>query len=154
MNINIKEGVVRQRAEILQGFVALAIRDRSPDAAKDFRAEAEHLLEQLDEADKTIAFLAPKATSPYASCEKAIEAIMAYLKNLGRPAAEQKIIDGLIEAGWLGGKPGIGLRIHKSIDTHLKVSRGENRNPGDMVGKIRDRNGLIGLFQWTDEMFT
>lgn len=153
MSIDVQDNAVLQKAEILQELANLAVAERQPDAARIYRAKADHLLQQFAKAEIVIAVLTPKPTFPYASFEKATEAVIAYLKDVGRPSTEEEIIKGVIEGGWRAGKHGSGLRVKKGIDMHLKASRREIHNPGKMADKIKEIGGLIGLYGWDEGRF-
>jgi len=153
MTFDFKESTVRLRLQILQGLVDLAASDRRPEASKDYRTRAEQLLVELGKADQTIGMLTPRPTFPYAGCESAIDAVIEYLKDSGRAQTEAQIRRGALEGGFRGAKEGTELRLHKTIDAHLKAWRGGIKNPGEMGRKIKEIDGLIGLYEWDSSRF-
>jgi hypothetical protein len=153
MPIDFTDSAVRLRQMILDSLVELASSNRPKDAESEYRARAESLVVELSKADRTIALLTPRTSYPYAGCEEAIDAVMEYLADTKRPQTEKQIRDGCLAGGWRGAKEGAELRLHKAIEMHLKASRGELKNAGKMVGKIKEIGGLIGLHEWDETRF-
>jgi hypothetical protein len=151
--MDVDEVLARTREEILKGLISLAAADRPPETAFSYRTRAQHLIEELAKVDRLIAEVAPKQTFPYAKCEFAIDAVIGFLKDHGRPATDKEIIQGALAGGFKGMKPGAELRLRKSIDAHIKASKGKTQNPGPMGQKIKQVDGLIGLHEWDDSRF-
>jgi hypothetical protein len=138
MTIDIKLGLVRQRAAILENLVELAGPQRD---------QARHLVEQLTVADKALAGLSAPMYGRFAAAEGHIQAILMYLDEIARPATKEEIVNALLEGGYLGAIPGTKLKIQKSIDNYLTGTGAKTRN------YIRKVNGLIGKFEWDDALF-
>ena len=148
MAIDVKATLVRQRTDILEQLVALAVKDRSPGVVEKFRIEGDSLIKSLLDTEKAIdALQSPKALD-LAGCESAIDAIELLLRSIDRPISAADVIRRAIEGGLWGGKPGTGLRVQKSLTMHLKPDAGPK-----LAGRIKEVNGLVGLSQWDSARF-
>jgi hypothetical protein len=146
MDIDGKNIVVRTRDEILKDLISQAVD----------RARAERLIQELSMRDMLNEMMTPKAESfRYMNCDDHMDAVMSFLRDMRRPAVKDQIVDGVLAGGWLKGKEGAKGKLRKSIGAHVDASKGKRKRPGEMAGKIKEAGtkGLIGLFDWPDEMF-
>jgi hypothetical protein len=133
------------REDILKRLVDLAVRDRKPDIAEQFRSEAEFLISLLEKE-----ILRGKddhhEKGKYAKCKRAIDGIRIILEELGRPASQKELTKRLIEGGFRGGSAGTDQVINLSIKNFLTGS-GKNKSYIKQIG------GLIGLAEWDNSRF-
>lgn len=148
MPLDSKSLLARQKDEILKALVA---------GSAD-KGEAQRLVDLLTQTEKMASALADKPSGkPYTACRKAIDAIMLYLEQRGRPATKEEIVGAVVGGGFLEGDQDADLSVGKSIMIHIRGTG----TTGKAAGKIKakgdvkiDPSALIGLYKWNDEMFS
>ena len=145
MAIDVQAALVKQRMDILEQLADLAVKDRPPHAIEMYRSEGKSLLKALEDTERAISALGSTQAMQLTSCESAIDAIEMLLESAKRPMTRREIIERVVEGGLWAGKNGTGLRVQKSLTVHLKDSR--------MSGRIKEVNGLVGLFDWGAHRF-
>jgi hypothetical protein len=143
MAIDLHAALVRQRINILVALCALAAKDRPASQVEMYRADAQELMKRFEDLEKAIGAVRPSQSLDLSSCESAIEAIVLLLEREQRLMPRREIITKVAEGGLWGGKPGTELRVQKSLAMHLKENTGTK-----MHGKIKEVDGLVGLFDW------
>jgi hypothetical protein len=135
---DVRSFLSKRRSEILNRLVTLATD----------KAEAEELVIELGKADQALMAVNDMAqdTGNFAQFKTAIDAIVAYLQEIQHPSTVDRIIEALKVGKFRGGERGIELFVHKSIRNFLTGT-------GQSTKKIKEVNGLIGLFEWSDDMF-
>ena len=147
MKIDIKSFLTKQRTDILKQMVEVATKDRKPAAAESIRLEMEHLITQLDLAEKAIVSINPPVDGKkYGNCIQAIEAILLYLEEIDQPATEEEIAKAVLAGGFRANAPGAAMNVNRSFRNFLTGT-------GASKQRIKERNGLIGLFDWDDSRF-
>lgn len=148
MAIDVQASLVWQRMAILVQLAALAVKDRPVILVEKYRTEAQNLQKAFEDTEKAIAALQPARSLDLSSCESAIDAIVMLLTSELRPMTRRDIIARVIAGGLWGGKEGTGLRVKKSLTMHLKEDADSK-----MYGKIKEIQGLVGLFDWDPDLF-
>ena len=89
----------------------------------------------------------PAASSKFARCKTAVDAILAYLTESGRPALPQEIATAISEGGWRGGGEAARIKVLQSIGQLRSGTKGAT------TGKVRFVKDLVGLGEWESSMF-
>jgi hypothetical protein len=83
---------------------------------------------------------------PYASCKRAIDAVLAVLEEVGRPLTQAEITNKVLAGGFRGAPAGTETKINRSIKSFLKGS-------GKAKSRIKQIGELIGLTEWDNSRF-
>ncbi|MFL6427848.1 MAG: hypothetical protein ACJ71S_06360 [Acidobacteriaceae bacterium] len=115
-----------------------ALRTMGPDAAR--------LVTELESLDMAISNIATSSAGEYSGYRLAIDAIVAALTIHGRPMSGDELSREITAGGWLSKDGRARYNITDSVDYHT-------RRQGAKKKIIRAMNGLVGLYEWPDEMF-
>ena len=138
MTLSFTSIISERRVATLNRLVALA----------SDKAEAEKLVSELEQMDKLLQQSRPQGdVLRFARYMRPIEAVVAYLEERKRPADENAIIEAVLAGGFRGGGREQALNVHKGIFIFLTGT-------GKKLNKIKEVNGLIGLYDWPDDMFS
>jgi hypothetical protein len=80
----------------------------------------------------------------YTKHERAIDAIVQWLKDKGTPQSPDAIRDGVIAGGWNKGDLRAAFHVTDTLDFFLK-RQGANKK------RLKNIGGLVGLYEWDDE---
>jgi hypothetical protein len=137
------------RQDILAGLVDLA--ESSEGAPAERRRKAVELVEELKVTDRMLSSARPAPIhGDYSAMRDPSEAVVAFLRDHGRPATEDEIIDGVFEGGFRGGdRDNHRLSVDLAIRNRL-TGTGRNHEQLGLKGDIR---GMIGLKEWDYALF-
>ena len=137
------------RSEILAELVSLAESDEG--TGEDRRRKALELVEELKVTDRMLSSARPSPTlGNYSTFRDPSDAVVAFLRDHGRPATEEEIIDGVFEGGFRGGeKADHRLSVDLAIRNRLTGTGSRSKELG-LKGNIDKQ---IGLKDWDDSLF-
>jgi hypothetical protein len=138
------------RSEILSQLADLA--ESAEGTGTERRRKAFELIEELKVTDRMLSSARPApVTGDYSGCKDPSEAVVAFLRNHGKPATEDEIIDGVFEGGFRGGdRDNHRLSVDLAIRNRL-TGTGRRHEEFGLKGDIR---GPIGLSDWDDGLFS
>jgi hypothetical protein len=138
--------LAKQKSILLTKLASLACSGRSDVEMASYRNEANEIVKEFMLADRALASIAVLKSNEFSNSERPIDAILAYLDEVGSPASEEEIIDGLVSGGFRLGDPKARLIVLKSIGNHLHGTGARNQ-------LIKSINGLIGKWEWEDARY-
>jgi hypothetical protein len=142
--------VEQWRGEILAELVALAESDEG--TGRERRRKALELIDELKVTDRMLSNIKPSPTmGNYTVFRDPSDAVVAFLRDLGRPATEDEIIDGVFEGGFRGGEKD---EHRHSVDLAIRNRLTGTGCHNEKLGLKGDIRGLIGLREWDDSLFT
>jgi len=142
-----EEFLLDDKRRILDALVDLITRGRSPIDAARLRTEADNLIAQLAAIDTLLSVRTFTGTGRFANYDRTIDAVVAYLTEVGTPLELDHIIDAVRDAGLPKSKGAISRSIGLFI---AGPGMSEDPKAARLLKKI---NGRIGLIEWDDSLF-
>jgi hypothetical protein len=138
------------RQSLLRSLVDLVAEGRK--IADPYRHRADEILKQVFDIEQAQRDIAPGPSSTYAPFKRAIEAILEFLTDRGRPATEDQIVTALLNGGFRGGSEASSDDIKKSIRSYTSGTglKTVAKTPEKGIRKV---GNLVGRADWPDEMF-
>jgi hypothetical protein len=135
------------RQSLLRSLVDLVAEGRK--LADPYRHQAEEILKKILDIEQAQRDIAPEPSNKYGRHKRAIEAILDYLAERGRPASEQEICVALLQGGFRGGDAGAEDDIAKSFRSFI-TGTGRKTVEKNPERGIKSLKGMVGIASWPD----
>ena len=143
------EVVANSREKYLQDLISLASEGRTPSDAETYRERALRVRAEFDKADKMLREALPAINAKrFAHFTQPVDAIEAYLKEVGRPVPVKEVIIEVPRGGLLGGGQNIEDRVKRSLSSFASPTAA-----GYNSVRVKVRNGMVGLRDWEESRF-
>jgi len=133
--LDVRDELLRMRGDLLNRLVALA----------SDKKQAQHCLEQFTQIEKMIES-AGVGGARFGRYKAASVAVKHYLDQIGHAVPQKEIEEALLAGGFRGGADDARTRIRQSIKSFLEGHLRDSKT-------LREMNGLIGRWEWGDELF-